>query len=549
MNISETISKQRKMKKLTQKDIADKLGLSVQSISKWENGVATPTIENCYELSQILDLPLEILLEGDNTFMYKLSLKDEDKKALAQAYNLPLDCTIDSIEIPFFLKRLYDNLRCYNPSYTLLEYIKDIVLPFHISNPLGTNVKLNGGINMKIHNTIKKELDLSKVIINSQKDTSNYEPYNDNKTKKHSKFGDIYENTLSLILGKNTKKYIKSDERINVLCIGSSGSGKTRYFVKPNIENTNENIVYIGGLNFNSNQEFLSFTNSSNKKNIQNINMFDTKEENLIKYNPLSHIFNESQVFSFVEQFVKNTLRENDKDDEFWILSSKDVLLNALLNILNTTKDFSYNNIEKVITNYNHNMSKETFNSIVANLLVALKPLSYIESINAKEIDFEVLRKDNQIICLKINPFDDAYSFINSIFVNQLHEYIMLNDIKPLHLIIDEFGNIPSFPIDKYLENSRKYNEHISLVVQSIGQLKYTYNNNKLAKILDAIDILLLLGTSDADTVDYFVKIGEDISKNNKKASRLLNAKEIMRMGRDKELIIFNNTVTLDDKY
>lgn len=40
--IAAFISKKRKEKKLTQKDLADRLNISYQAISKWEKGLAMP---------------------------------------------------------------------------------------------------------------------------------------------------------------------------------------------------------------------------------------------------------------------------------------------------------------------------------------------------------------------------------------------------------------------------------------------------------------------------------------------------------------------------
>ena len=61
MNISENIKKYRKMKGLTQKELADAIGVSVQAISKWECG-ATPDISQIGPLCTALgSTPNELL--------------------------------------------------------------------------------------------------------------------------------------------------------------------------------------------------------------------------------------------------------------------------------------------------------------------------------------------------------------------------------------------------------------------------------------------------------------------------------------------------------
>ncbi|MHC5246985.1 helix-turn-helix domain-containing protein [Enterococcus sp. LJL90] len=60
MNLTE----QRKKRHLTQNDLAQKLNISRQSISKWETGEATPTIENIIRLSQLFEISIDELLTG-----------------------------------------------------------------------------------------------------------------------------------------------------------------------------------------------------------------------------------------------------------------------------------------------------------------------------------------------------------------------------------------------------------------------------------------------------------------------------------------------------
>lgn len=55
----EHIYELRKERGLTQGDIAAYLGISDKAISKWENGTAKPTISNLTKLAELMDLPLE----------------------------------------------------------------------------------------------------------------------------------------------------------------------------------------------------------------------------------------------------------------------------------------------------------------------------------------------------------------------------------------------------------------------------------------------------------------------------------------------------------
>ena len=53
----------REKKNLSQEDLARKLNISRQSISKWEQGISYPSILYLVPLTQILDCTLEELLK------------------------------------------------------------------------------------------------------------------------------------------------------------------------------------------------------------------------------------------------------------------------------------------------------------------------------------------------------------------------------------------------------------------------------------------------------------------------------------------------------
>ena len=56
------IMKYRKEKNLTQDDLADKLFITRQALSKWELGLSIPSIDSLIELSKILDVSIDDLL-------------------------------------------------------------------------------------------------------------------------------------------------------------------------------------------------------------------------------------------------------------------------------------------------------------------------------------------------------------------------------------------------------------------------------------------------------------------------------------------------------
>lgn len=85
---TEKLKARRKELKMTQKDIADRLGISYQAYSAWERGVKKPSREKVKRLEQILDVPIGYFTEREIVRLYN-TLSDEGKgQALSYVKNL-----------------------------------------------------------------------------------------------------------------------------------------------------------------------------------------------------------------------------------------------------------------------------------------------------------------------------------------------------------------------------------------------------------------------------------------------------------------------------
>ncbi|SCY23223.1 helix-turn-helix domain-containing protein [Alkaliphilus peptidifermentans] len=67
VKIGKLISKLRKEKNLTQKNIADVLGIQNKTVSKWECGLGCPDLSLWPELSAILGVDMKPMMEGEIT--------------------------------------------------------------------------------------------------------------------------------------------------------------------------------------------------------------------------------------------------------------------------------------------------------------------------------------------------------------------------------------------------------------------------------------------------------------------------------------------------
>ena len=62
----ENLTYLRKMNKLSQEELAEKLDVSRQTLSKWETGESLPDIEKCQLLAAIFDVSLDELVSYDS---------------------------------------------------------------------------------------------------------------------------------------------------------------------------------------------------------------------------------------------------------------------------------------------------------------------------------------------------------------------------------------------------------------------------------------------------------------------------------------------------
>ena len=63
--IGKFIKQIRQDNNLTQKDLADKLGVTYQAVSKWENGKNVPDIATLKEISKLFNTNIDEILDGE----------------------------------------------------------------------------------------------------------------------------------------------------------------------------------------------------------------------------------------------------------------------------------------------------------------------------------------------------------------------------------------------------------------------------------------------------------------------------------------------------
>lgn len=83
--IGNFIMQNRKAKKLTQKQLADKLCVTDRAISRWERGVGTPDISLLITLGEILEVSVNEILLGEKI---ENITKEQSDKILVDSISL-----------------------------------------------------------------------------------------------------------------------------------------------------------------------------------------------------------------------------------------------------------------------------------------------------------------------------------------------------------------------------------------------------------------------------------------------------------------------------
>lgn len=68
MEFGENLRTLRKAKGISQEELAERLGVSRQAVSKWEQGMGYPEMETMLALSKTLEVSLDFLVSGEATF-------------------------------------------------------------------------------------------------------------------------------------------------------------------------------------------------------------------------------------------------------------------------------------------------------------------------------------------------------------------------------------------------------------------------------------------------------------------------------------------------
>lgn len=104
MELGNLILKYRKQKKLSQEDLAKEIGVTRQTISKWELNETAPDLKQAIKLAEIFDINIEKFISRDKIENVKCDKKGENKytKTIFICYLILWLLIITGVAIAFY---------------------------------------------------------------------------------------------------------------------------------------------------------------------------------------------------------------------------------------------------------------------------------------------------------------------------------------------------------------------------------------------------------------------------------------------------------------
>lgn len=219
---SDKLAKKRKEKNLSQEQLAERLKMSRQAISKWESGSSYPDMEKMMEICKVLDCTLEDLLDDGTIKGHKnkdkTSVQDLFKSFLdviTRSYNMIWSMSFKDIIlfllemafISFILFIAFSLMRSFfhGITFPILNYLPKIV--YSIFSSLYTIIATVLGIILFFHLYKIRYLDYYITVEDEKiKTKTKEEPIVENKESKEDKAGKlIYERKREKVIIRDPK--------------------------------------------------------------------------------------------------------------------------------------------------------------------------------------------------------------------------------------------------------------------------------------------------------------------------------------------------------
>ena len=347
------------------------------------------------------------------------------------------------------------------------------------------------------------------------------------------------------LMMSNRPKDPKMARNKNVLVVGGSGSGKTRFFIKPNLMQLHSSYVVTdpkGSIAVECGK--LMLRNGYKVKIFNSINFKKSHH-----YNPFAYIHSEKDILKLVTTLIANTKGDGKSGDDFW-QKAETLLYTALIGYIHYEAPEEEQNFATLIEFINAMEVREDDETFENNVDLAFKELAQREpnhfavrqykkyklaagktakSINIScgarlapfdiqelreitmydELELDTLGDRKTALFLIMSDTDSTFNFLISMIYSQLFNLLCekADDVYggrlPVHVrcLIDECANIGQIPnLEKLMATIRSREISACLVLQAQSQLKALYKDNA-DTIIGNCDSSIFLGGKEPGTL------------------------------------------------
>ena len=365
---------------------------------------------------------------------------------------------------------------------------------------------------------------------------------------------DSYKNIIlsqNMRLGLNAKKHRRN---LNVLVVGGSGAGKTRFYAKPNIFQANTSYIVADPKG-----EILRSVAPLLLEKGYDVKVFNLIEpENSDGYNPFVYIRKDEDVIKLISNLIQNTTPKNaSQNDPFWEKSEIALDSALMLYLLHEAPpeeqtfemlmflienaatvddedesgyqspvDILFNGLEEekpehiAVRQYKifKQASGKTARSILISAAVRLAAFNLPEiakMTSYDNLDIGTLGERKRAIFCVIPDNDNSFNYLVGMLYTQAFQALYFNADNnhggelpiPVHIVMDEFANV-ALPdnFERILATMRSRRISVSIIIQNMAQLKALFKDS-WENITGNCDTLLYLGGNEQSTHEYISKM------------------------------------------
>lgn len=353
-------------------------------------------------------------------------------------------------------------------------------------------------------------------------------------------------------LTMNTRPKIPANARnLNACVIGSSGSGKTRFWLTPQLLQAHSSYVVVDpkGGTLDQCGRFLQ----REKYKVRVFNSINFSKS--MHYNPLAYIKTESDVLKFVTALIANTKGDGKEGDEFWTKAEtllycalvayivfegpeEERNMNTLVEMINSMEvreddetfknavDYMFDGLERrspqhfAVRQYKKYKlaSGKTAKSILISCGARLAPFDIPqlrEIMSYDELELDRLGDEKSALFFLISDTDTTYNFLVALAFSQMFNLLCeradntYGGRLPHHVRVlwDEAANTGQVPgLEKIVAVIRSREISLTLFYQAMSQCKALYKDHS-ETIMGNMDSIVFLGGREASTL-------KDISEN-----------------------------------